>query len=107
MKNWPFAASYERGIALVEAGCPIDFLNALPRHSRESVRAEPLAGYAESCVYPLGPSQTAYVIPLRLATDRAAGSIIAEWSFVPPWEDHIVFWDSAPEDVIPKRVWGA
>ncbi len=75
--------------------------------SLESVRAEQLAGYAQSCVYPLGPSQTGYVIPLRLATDRAAGSIIADWSFVPPWEDHIVFWDSAPEDIIPKRLWGS
>lgn len=106
MKNWPFAASYERGIALVEAGCPIDFPEVLPRQSSElekSFRATQLTGYAESRIYRLGPLLTGFILGLRLATSRSSGTIISQWTFVPPWDDHLVSWDYEPKDIIPQE----
>jgi hypothetical protein len=84
----------------MEAGCPIDYLDAL---AQRSFRAEPLPGYITSCVYALGPIDTAYVIAVRLATDRPSGTIVTDWSFEPPWEGHLISWDYEPEDVIPKK----
>jgi hypothetical protein len=100
MKNRIYGASYERAVKLEAAGCPIDNLDALPRHS---FRAEKLPGYAASCVYALGPLDTGYVIPLRLATDRPSGTIIRSWIFEPPWPDHVIDWEYDPEDVIPRK----
>ncbi len=100
-----FAASHERGIALMAAGCPLDYPEALPGHSaaaRKPLRVKQLAGYTESRVYALGPLVTAYLIGLHLGTDRPSGAVISEWSFVPPWEDHLVSWDYEPLDIIPK-----
>jgi hypothetical protein len=100
-----FAASHERGIALKAAGCPLDYPEALPGHStaeRKPLRVKQLAGYTESRVYALGPLQTAYLIGLHLGTDRPSGTVISEWSFVPPWQDHLVSWDYEPLDIIPK-----
>lgn len=104
MKNRAFAASYERGIELIAAGCPLDYPGALARHSaaqNKTFRAQQLAGYAESRIYALGELQTGYLIGLRLQTDRPGGTVISEWSFVPPWEDHVVTWDYEPLDIIP------
>jgi hypothetical protein len=101
MKNQSLEPSYEDVAELMAAGCPIDFPNALPRHS---FRAEQLPGYVESCVYALGPLDTGYVIPLRLATDRPSGTITTEWTFELPWQDHRINWeDYGPDDVIPIK----
>jgi len=104
MKNRIFAASYKRGVESLAAGCPLDYLGALARHStaqRKTFRAQQLGGYAESRIYALGELQTGYVIGLRLQTDRPGGTVISEWSFVPPWQDHIVIWEYEPLDIIP------
>lgn len=109
MKNRIFAASYERGKELIAAGCPLDYLEALPRHSAarpKSFRAEQLSGYVESRVYALGPKQTGYVIGLRLGTDRPSGTIIADWKFVPPWLDQEICWEY-DGDIIPEEQRGA
>ena len=101
MKNRIFGASYERADELIAAGCPIDYLDALAHHS---FRVEQLPGYVASCVYALGPIDTGYVIALRLATDRSPGTIIRDWSFEPPWQNHAINWDDyGPEDIIPKQ----
>lgn len=100
MKSRIIGGSYERAERLIEAGCPIDNLDDLPRHS---FRAEKLLGYVESCVYAFGPRSTGYVIALRLRTDRASGTIIRGWRFEPPWPDHFIDWDYEPEDVIPRK----
>jgi hypothetical protein len=105
MKNRIFAASYERGIQLIAAGCPLDFPEALPGHSaaqHKPFRAEQLRGYAESRVYPISPLQTKYLIGLRLGTDRPSGTIITEWSFVPPSPNQLINWDYEPQDIIPE-----
>jgi len=104
MKSRIFAASYERGIELIAAGCPLDYPDGLARRSaaqRKTFRAQQLAGYAESRIYALGPLQTGYLICLRIGTDRPGGTVISEWSFVPPWQNHIVIWDYEPLDIIP------
>jgi len=90
MKNRIFAASYQRGIELIAAGCPLDYPDALAGHAaaqHKPFRAEQLGGYVESRVYALGRYTTGYVIALRLGTDRPAGTIITEWGFAPPWPD--------------------
>ena len=46
-------------------------------------------------------SKRAYVIGLRLETERPGGTIISAWSFEPPWQDHMVIWDYEPLDIIP------
>jgi hypothetical protein len=60
-----------------------------------------LPGYAESCVYVLGPSLTGFVIGLRLGTNRGGGTEIARWNFLPPWPEHQVCWEYEPADIIP------
>ncbi len=110
MKNRIFAASHERGMELTAAGCPLDYPEALPGHSaarHKPFHAEQLAGYAESRVYAISPLQTGYVIGLRLGTDRPSGTIIAEWSFVPPWPDQPICWDYEAWDIIPEGHRGA
>ena len=105
MKNRIFAASYQRAVELMAGGCALDYLDALRPHSaarRKPFHAKQLAGYAESRVYELGPFLNGFVIGLCLWTDRPAGTVIADWSFVPPWQDHLVCWDYGPLDVIPE-----
>jgi hypothetical protein len=100
-----WAASYERGVELAAAGCPLDFLDALRNTSaanRKSFWATQLPGYAESCVYVLGDSLTGYVIGLRLGTDRSSGTEILHWNFVLPWPEHRICWDYEPANIIPK-----
>jgi hypothetical protein len=103
MTNRIFAASYERGIELIAAGCPLDYPDALAHHStarRKTFRAEQLNGYFESGIYALNSMQTNYVIGLRLGTDRPGGTVISDWSFMPPWQDHWVNFDYDPEEFI-------
>ena len=105
-----FAASYQRGVELMAAGCPLDYLDALADRSapkRKLFRAEQLAGYAESRVYLLGPLQTGYLIGLRLGTDRPSGTVITDWSVEPPWPGHAIFWDYEARDFIPERDLGS
>jgi hypothetical protein len=105
MKNRIFAASYQRGIELMAAGCPLDYPDALAGHAaaqREPFRAEQLGGYVESRVYGLGPLLTGYVIALRIGTDRPPGTVITEWGFAPPWPDDLISWDYEPRDIIPE-----
>jgi hypothetical protein len=106
MTNRIHAASYERGLRLIAAGCPLDYPDALPGHSaarRKPFRAEQLAGYAESRVYLLGPMQTGYLIALRLGSDRPSGTVITEWRFEPPWENHPISWEYEAADLIPEE----
>jgi hypothetical protein len=110
MINRIFAASYERGVRLIAAGCPLDYPNVLPGHSaarRKPFRAEQLAGYVESRVYMFGTMHTGYLIGLRLGTDCPTETTIAEWSFVPPWPDQIICWDYEARDLVPKRDQGS
>ena len=100
MKNPICAASYEWAVKLKAAGCPIDYLDTLPR---QSFRAEQLPGYVRSFVYALGPLDTGWVIALRLTTDRPSGTVIAQWSFEPPWQDHDIDWDYEPKEIIPEK----
>jgi hypothetical protein len=104
------AASYERGVQLIAAGCPLDHPDALPGRSaaqRKPFRAEQLDGYAQSCVYMFGPRHSGYLIGLRLGTDCPSGTVITEWSFEPPWPDHAICWDYEARGFIPKRDQGA
>jgi hypothetical protein len=106
MNNLNFAPSYERGVQLIAAGCPLDYPDALPGQSAaqwKPFRAEQLAGYVESCVYLFGPMDTGFLIGLRLGTDRPSGTIITEWNFDPPWRDLSICWDFEAQDFIPKR----
>lgn len=105
MKNRILAASYERGMELIAAGCPLDYPEALPGHSaaqHKPFRAEQLAGYAESRVYAISQLQTGYVIGLGLGTDRPSGVTFADWSFLSPWSDQLINWDFEPWDIIPE-----
>jgi hypothetical protein len=99
MKNPFFAASYESGVELMAAGCPLDYPDALPR---QSFRAEQLPGYADSRIYELGPCDAGWVISLRFRTDRPGGTIITSWSFEQQLQNHDIVWGELPEVIIPK-----
>jgi hypothetical protein len=99
-----YAASYQRGQRLVAAGCPLDYLEDLPRNLaavRKTLEIRQLGGYVESRVVALGPTQTCYLLGLRLHTDLPRGIVISDWGFRPPWEDHVIFWDYEPTDILP------
>jgi len=105
MSKKSLAASYRRGVELVAAGCPLDYLDALRGDSSaggKSFWAEQLPGYAESRAYVLGASLTGFVIGLRLGTNRGSGTEIAQWNFVPPWPEHHIDWNYKPTDIIPN-----
>jgi hypothetical protein len=107
--NRIFAASYQRGLELIAAGCPIDRLDALAGYSaarRKPLRVRQLAGYAESAVYKFVNGQAVYVIAVGLETDHTGGIIIDDWSFEPPWQDQFISWDYPPLDLIPKSELG-
>jgi hypothetical protein len=103
MANKILAASYRRGVELAAAGCPLDYLDALRDSAAASKPfwAKQLPGYAESCVYELGPALTGFVIGLRLGTNLGGGTEIAEWNFVSPWPEHQICWDYEATDIIP------
>jgi hypothetical protein len=106
MTNKAWGASYERGLELMAAGCPLDFPEALPGHpalQRKSFHARQLDGYVQSHVYAVGPLRTDYLIGLRLWTDNPSGTIITNWRFVAPWPNQVMCWDYEPLDVIPKN----
>jgi hypothetical protein len=103
MKNRLYGASYQCALNLIAAGCPVDYPEALlPRSParRGKFRAEQLTGHTESRIHVLNPLQTNYVIGLRLGTDRPGGTVISDWSFMPPWQDHWVNFDYDPEEFI-------
>ena len=100
MKNPFFAASYESGVELMAAGCPLDYPDALPH---QSFRVEQLPGYGDSRVYELGPFDTGWVIPVGLRTDRQSGTIISHVNFEHPWQHHDIDWECEPEDIIPEK----
>jgi len=105
-----FAASYERGVQLIAVGCPIAYPEHLPGHPvarRKRFHAEQMDGYSESRVYAINQFQTGFVVGLRLWTDRPSGTVIREWSFTPPWEDHRIGWGYEPLEIIPEWERGA
>src|SRR5713101_8136688 len=104
MINSLYAPSYECGRRLVAAGCPLDYLEILPRHLaafRKRLEIRQLGGYVESRVFALGPINTGYLIGLHLHTDLPRGVIISDWRFNPPWENHLISWDYDPRDIVP------
>jgi hypothetical protein len=106
MINPLFAASYECGRRLVAAGCPLDYLQDLPRNLaafRKTLELRQLGGYVESRVFALGSTQTCYLIGLRLHSELPRGMIISDWSFSPPWEDHVISWDYDAREMVPER----
>jgi len=103
MNNRVLGASYELGIELKEAGCPIDYLNALPRMS---FRAEQLPGYVVSRVFVCVRRDPVYVIAFRLATNCPSGTIISGWDFELPWGKPSIDWDYDREDIIPEAYRG-
>lgn len=99
----PHSASYECARRLIAVGCPLDYVNDLPRDIssfRKALHITQLEGYGDSCVFHLGNEHLGYVIPLRVGSDVPNGVIISDWSFSPPW-DHHIDWDYDPRDVIP------
>lgn len=104
MINPLYAASYECGRRLVAVGCPLDYLESLPRNLaafRKALQIRQLGGYVESRVFALGPIRTGYLIGVRLHTDLPRGIIVSDWGFHPPWENHVVSWDYDPREIVP------
>ncbi len=98
--------SYQRGAELVAGGCPVDYLDALADRStseRNPPRVRQLGGYTLSRVYMFGAMEMGFSIALRLETDRPSGTIIADWSFEPPWRDIPTCWDYEPQRFVPRR----
>jgi hypothetical protein len=102
-----YAATYECGRQLAAAGCPIDYLDKLPRNPAKhgkKLRMREIGGYTESRLFDYGPHRgSAYLICLGLSTDLPGGVIIDDWSFKPPWSDHLVSWDYAAQDILPEQ----
>ena len=91
---------------LLAAGC-LDTAGpalGLPKSKARSFYATEPDDYAQSRVFALSPNKSGYLVTLRLGTYRAGGTVIADWSFVAPWEEHIIDWDYKPSDVFrPNR----
>lgn len=100
-------ASYECGRDLLARGCPLDYMDNLPRDPskfRKALYMRLLGGYAASCVIDQGPGRgTDYLIALRLGTDRSRGVVISEHHFRPPWKEHNISWDYGAVDIVPER----
>ncbi|MFY9528808.1 MAG: hypothetical protein WBC04_03025 [Candidatus Acidiferrales bacterium] len=104
MINRLHAASYERGRRLVAAGCPLDYMENLPRNLaafRKPLYICQLGGYMESRILDFGGAgATVYLIGLGVGTDLPRGILISEWTFVAPWGHHIS-WDYDPREIVP------
>jgi hypothetical protein len=103
--NRIWGASYPRGMRLCKAGCSLPYLDALPGKALFRQRAlyvNQLNGYFESYVIDFG-MDTAYVIALRIGTDRAGGAIVVSYDLVLPWPDHEIEWGYDPRDLLPKH----
>lgn len=101
-----YAASYECGRRLVAAGCPLDYLETLPRVTasrRKRLYARQLQGPAESCILDFGDGGFAYIIALAIGTDLSRGNVIADWTFVPPWDQQHINWDYDASEIGPLR----
>jgi hypothetical protein len=106
VKKYAYRSSYECGRRLIELGCPLDFLEALPREAerrRISLKARQIEGYCEGRVISLGPYDTGYVFGLRLETEIWRGVVITGWSFTAPWGDHEVVWGEDRDKILPER----
>ncbi len=101
-----FSASRECARRLVEAGCPLDYLEDLPKTSPRRLYIEPLESYATSRVLDLGEGSVRYIIAFRLGTDLASGASVTDWDITAPWGQHVT-WDFDPRDIIPKGEWPA
>ena len=97
-----YSASFEAALRLITAGCPLDYIDHLPRESRSdcaALRISSLDGYCLAKVIQILP-RVIYLIPIRLSTERGRGLIIDRWEFVGPWDQYIS-WDFDPRDVLP------
>jgi len=104
MKKSSFSASLECARRLVEAGCPLDYLEDLPHRSLRRIYVESLEGYATSRLIDLGDGSVRYILAFRLGTDLAGGATVTDWSISVPW-DHHVTWDMDPREIVPKADW--
>jgi hypothetical protein len=104
--NRPYAGSYECGRRLVAAGCPLDFLNSLPRippKPRKTFSVYRLRGYSGSVIYDVGHAQTVFVLALAIRSEVRCGVVIVDWAFDPPWRDYHIDWDYQAGDTVPER----
>jgi hypothetical protein len=104
MKKSSFSASLECARRLVEAGCPLDYLEDLPHRSLRRIYVESLEGYATSRLIDLGDGGVRYILALRLGTDLAGGATVTDWSISVPWDQHVT-WDMEPREIVPKADW--
>jgi len=101
MKNGLYSASYQCGRRLAAAGCPLPYLQHIPRlvpKPKALLIHQPDGyGYLGNRVFDLcGYGGTAYIVGLRLATELPAGVTIHEWEFNSPWPGHFITWYSNP-----------
>lgn len=103
MRAKPWAATYECGQQLVAAGCPLPYLDHLPRSSRKGPRfsVSEVGGYAQNVLYDFGGNQL-IVIALVVRSERHSGTVIADWTVTFPWKIY-VDWAYDPCDAVPKR----
>jgi hypothetical protein len=97
MKNNLYRPSFKRGRRMVENGCPLPYLDHLPRTlgtMRKALRVSlPRGGYFTHWAWDLCPlGGTGYFVGLHLATELPSGVIISEWRFCSPWPDHFISW---------------
>ncbi|MFZ0738835.1 MAG: hypothetical protein WBL70_08685 [Candidatus Acidiferrales bacterium] len=103
----PYASSYQCGRRLVAAGCPLDYLENLPRKSyahRKRLHVQELGGYMESRVFDEWEGRgLRYLIGIWLGTDLPGGAIVSNWNFFPPWGDPHICWDYELRDIVPAK----
>jgi len=101
----PYSASYKCGRDLVAHGCPLDFLERLPRNSpahQKRLYVREVGGYAESRIFDRGAGAIGWIIAIVIGTDLSPGIVIDDWCVHPPFPAQII-WDYDPRDVIPVR----
>lgn len=104
MRKTRFSASFECAHRLIELGCPLDYVEDLPRMSRRRLYIKPLDGYATSRLLDLGEGSIRYIIACRLSTDLVGGAAVSKWDVTAPWAQHVT-WDFEPRDILPKEDW--